>query len=36
MASITLTSITRANIGRNEVKVSGTINLTDVKGVTGL
>jgi hypothetical protein len=36
MASITLASITSANVGRNEVKVSGTINLTDVKGVTSL
>lgn len=36
MASITLASITKANVGRNEVKVSGTIDLTDVKGVTEL
>lgn len=36
MASITLASITKANVGRNEVKISGPIDLTDVKGVTEL
>jgi hypothetical protein len=36
MASITLASITKANVGRNEVKISGAVDLTDVKGATGL
>jgi hypothetical protein len=36
MASITLASITKANVGRNEVEISGPIDLTDVKEITAL